>query len=70
MNKDIVAGHWKELEGKLSQKWAKITGDDTRYLKGTYEELEGLLQQRYGYAKDQADKELDLFLKEQDWDKK
>ena len=58
MNEDIVKGKWKELRGKVRERWGKITGDDVDRLKGTHEELIGLLQQRYGYERKQADKEV------------
>lgn len=63
MNKDFIKGYWKELKGKVKQQWAKITDDDLAYINGSYEELEGLLQKRYGYNKDQIEKEIDQFVK-------
>jgi uncharacterized protein YjbJ (UPF0337 family) len=67
MQNDIIQGHWKEVKGKLKQQWGKVTDDDLTRLKGTYEELEGLLQQRYGYAKAQADKAIDDFINRNQW---
>jgi uncharacterized protein YjbJ (UPF0337 family) len=61
MNEDIVKGKWKELKGKVRQQWGKLTNDDVERLKGSHEELVGLLQKRYGYARKEADKEV------QDW---
>jgi uncharacterized protein YjbJ (UPF0337 family) len=58
MNEDILQGKWKELRGKVRQRWGKVTGDDVEQLKGTHEELVGLLQKRYGYERKQAAKEV------------
>jgi len=65
MNTDIIKGHWKQIEGKLKQKWAKLTDDDVTKMEGTFEELSGKLQVAYGYQKDQADKEINDFMKEE-----
>lgn len=62
MNKDIVEGNWTEIKGKLKQQWGKLTDDEISQMRGTYEELEGVLQKSYGYEKDQAKKEIDAFL--------
>ena len=58
MNEDILKGKWKELRGKVRERWGKLTGDDVERLKGTSDELVGLLQQRYGYERHQAQKEI------------
>lgn len=58
MNEDIVKGKWKELRGKVRERWGKVTGDDVDRLEGTADELIGLLQQRYGYERQQAQKEV------------
>ncbi|MDY6983175.1 MAG: CsbD family protein [Pseudomonadota bacterium] len=63
MNEDIVKGKWKELRGKVRERWGKITGDDIDRLKGSSDELIGLLQQRYGYEREQAHKEIQEWAK-------
>lgn len=67
MNKDIIKGRWKEVKGKLKQQWGKLTDDDITQLKGSYEELEGLLEKRYGYKKDAAAKEISKFIDSNRW---
>lgn len=67
LNKDIIQGHWREAKGKLKQQWGELTDDDLTQLTGTYEELEGLLQKKYGYAKERADKEIDDFIDSNHW---
>ena len=66
MNWDQVQGQFKQLGGKLKQKWAKLTDDDLQLLSGKKDELIGKLQQRYGWEKEKAEQELDGFLKDVD----
>jgi uncharacterized protein YjbJ (UPF0337 family) len=63
MNWDRVEGNWKEFQGKVQQKWGKLTNDDMNVVAGKRTELSGRLQQRYGYAKDQAEREIDTWLR-------
>ena len=51
MNEDILKGKWKEIKGEVKQKWGKLTDDDLAQVEGKEEQLLGLLQKRYGYAK-------------------
>lgn len=62
MNKDIIKGNWKQIKGMLKQQWGKITDDEIAKMEGSSEELEGYLQKKYGYQKDQAKKEIQTFL--------
>ena len=64
MNKDNIKGNWKEIKGKLRQKWGKLTDDEIAQMQGSYEELTGKLQKTYGYQKDQAQKEIESFLRD------
>ncbi len=57
MNMDILKGKWKQLEGSIKQKWGKLTDDDMNYISGSAEKLVGKLQERYGWNKDEAEKE-------------
>jgi uncharacterized protein YjbJ (UPF0337 family) len=59
MNWDRIEGNWKEFMGKAKQKWGKLTDDDLSQINGRRDELSGRLQKNYGYAKDQADREID-----------
>jgi uncharacterized protein YjbJ (UPF0337 family) len=58
-NWDIVAGNWKQFSGKVKQKWGQLTDDELAQVNGKREELEGMLQARYSYTKEQAQKEID-----------
>lgn len=64
MNRDIIEGNWTELKGKIQKQWGKLTNDDLDVIEGKRKELVGRVQQRYGYATDQAEKEVDSFLKD------
>jgi uncharacterized protein YjbJ (UPF0337 family) len=63
MNWDRVEGNWKTFKGQVQQKWGKLTNDDLDVIEGKRTELAGRLQQRYGYAKDEAEKNIDTWLK-------
>ena len=64
MNKDEIGGNWKQLKGKAKEKWGKLTDDDMTVIEGKRDQLVGKIQERYGYAKDQAEKEVG------DWEKR
>jgi uncharacterized protein YjbJ (UPF0337 family) len=64
--RDILSGKWHEVKGQVRQKWAKLTDDDFGRLSGKTEELAGMLQLRYGYAKVQAEIEINNWLLEHD----
>jgi uncharacterized protein YjbJ (UPF0337 family) len=63
MNQDTLAGNWKQFKGKVQQQWGKLTDDDLDVIQGKQTELVGRLQERYGFARDQAEKEVDAFMK-------
>jgi len=62
MNWDRVEGNWKQLKGQVQAQWGKLTDDDLDFVKGKRTELAGKLQERYGIAKDEADKQIDTWL--------
>jgi len=64
MNWEQITARWKQWKGKAKQRWGKLTDDDLMTIAGKREQLAGLLQERYGHAKDEADKELDEFARE------
>ena len=66
MNWDVVKGNWKQFTGKVKQKWGKLTDDDLSAIGGKRDELVGRLQKHYGYAKDEAERELDDFTRSLD----
>ncbi len=62
MNWDSLAGKWRELSGTVKSKWGKLTDDDIQVIGGKKDVLIGRLQQRYGFQKDRAEREVDDFL--------
>jgi len=62
MNRDILVGQWKQVKGKVKQQWGRLTDDELDQINGRYDELAGLIQERYGYSRDEAVNELDMFL--------
>jgi uncharacterized protein YjbJ (UPF0337 family) len=63
MNWDRVEGNWKEFKGQVQEKWGKLTNDDLDVIEGKRMQLSGRLQQRYGVAKDEAERQIDSWLK-------
>ena len=63
MNWDRVEGSWNAFKGKVQQKWGKLSDDDLNVIEGKRRELSGRLQQRYGVAKDEAERQIDAWLK-------
>lgn len=63
MNWDQIAGNWKQFTGNVKEKWGKLTDDDLTVVAGKRDQLAGLLQQKYGYAKEVAEQEVDDFIK-------
>jgi len=61
MNKDIMQGKWHEMKGRVKEQWGKLTDDDLSQINGSSERLLGVLQQRYGYARDKAEEEYKRF---------
>lgn len=61
MNTDIIKGKWKQLKGDIKKKWGQLTDDDLDVAEGHTEYLAGKLQERYGWTKEQAEKELKEF---------
>ena len=68
INKDIIKGKWKEMSGKVKTQWGKLTDNDITTISGSYDQLEGKLQQVYGYKKEQANKEIETFLTKNGYD--
>jgi uncharacterized protein YjbJ (UPF0337 family) len=59
MNKDIMEGKWKQMRGEAKAWWGKLTDDDLDRAAGKYEVLTGIIQEKYGYTREQAANEID-----------
>jgi uncharacterized protein YjbJ (UPF0337 family) len=58
MNSDQFQGKWKQLKGKVKEKWGKLTDDDLEMIDGREDQLVGKIQERYGISKEEAAKQL------------
>ena len=65
MNKDIIKGKWSQIKGEAKKQWGRITDDELDRISGDYDKIVGKLQEIYGYEKEEAKKEVDLFIKRQ-----
>jgi uncharacterized protein YjbJ (UPF0337 family) len=61
MNDDTVKGNWKQFTGEIKKQWGKLTDDDLTVVEGEFDKLSGRIQERYGYAKDRAEQEVNAF---------
>ena len=64
MNWDRISGDWKQFKGQLKQSWGKLTDDDLSYIEGSRDKMVGKIQERYGIARDEAEKQVS------DWESK
>jgi len=63
MNWDRIEGNWKQFRGRAQQQWGKLTNDDLDVVEGRRQELVGKIQERYGLAKDQAEQQVDTWIR-------
>ena len=61
MNDDIIKGKWKQLVGSMQKHWGRLTDDDMKIAEGNREYLSGKIQERYGIAKDTAERQIREF---------
>lgn len=62
MNKNELEGNWKQFKGRVQQRWGELTDDDLASIQGRRTELIGLIQARYGRARDIVEQEVDEFI--------
>ncbi len=62
LNQDVLAGKWKQARGKVKQWWGRLTDDDLERISGRVDELIGVVQERYGYTREQAQNEVERFM--------
>ncbi|MGI3167073.1 CsbD family protein [Pseudooceanicola sp. 200-1SW] len=62
MNWDRIEGNWKQVKGEAVAQWGKLTHDDMDVVNGERQKLVGLIQERYGLAKDEAERQVDDFV--------
>ncbi|RPJ54279.1 MAG: CsbD family protein [Acidobacteria bacterium] len=61
MNRDTLLGNWKQIKGKVKEKWGKFTDDELDQLEGKRDQIIGKLQEKYGYTRDRAEMEYNEF---------
>jgi uncharacterized protein YjbJ (UPF0337 family) len=61
MNNDILSGNWKQFKGNILEQWGKLTDDDLDVAAGRRDQIAGKLQERYGIAKDEAERQISEF---------
>ena len=65
MNWDQMEGKWKQMKGVVRKQWGKLTDDDLEFMAGSKDQFVGRLQERYGIAKEVAQKQADEWLQAQ-----
>jgi uncharacterized protein YjbJ (UPF0337 family) len=59
MDWNRIEGNWRQFKGQATEKWGRLTDDDLDVINGRQDQLEGKIQERYGFAKDQAKKDVE-----------
>jgi uncharacterized protein YjbJ (UPF0337 family) len=63
MNSDQLQGKWKQVKGGIKEHWGKLTDDDVNVINGQQEQLIGKIQERYGIAREAAQKQVDEWMR-------
>ena len=59
MNWDQIEGKWKQFTGSARERWGKLTENDWERIAGRKDQLVGRIQELYGVAKAEAEKQAD-----------
>jgi uncharacterized protein YjbJ (UPF0337 family) len=62
MNPDILKGRWHQVKGEIRKRWGKLTDNDMTEIEGHFEKMIGKLQERYGFKREEAEKQVNEFL--------
>jgi uncharacterized protein YjbJ (UPF0337 family) len=63
MNWDQIEGKWKQLKGSVRKEWGNLTDDDLTKMAGSRDKFIGVLQERYGLVREEAQKRADEWAK-------
>ena len=61
MNWNQIKGNWKQVKGKVRETWGELTDDDLEVVRGERDQLIGKLQEKYGIAVEEAERQADRF---------
>jgi uncharacterized protein YjbJ (UPF0337 family) len=61
MNANRLQGEWKQIRGRVAEQWGKLTDDDLTVIAGQRDQLVGVLQKRYGKAREDIEREIHDF---------
>lgn len=64
MNWDVIQGKWEQIKGGVKEKWGDLTDDDLTQIEGNKDKLAGKLQERYGWAKEDVDQQIDDYFRD------
>lgn len=63
VNQDILKGKWLQAKEDVCNWWGHLTDDDVDEIQGDTDRFILKLQERYGYGREQAELELNDFLR-------
>lgn len=61
---DKISGKWKQVMGEVKSRWGDLTDDELLEINGKRDILAGKIQERYGIAKEEANKQIDKWADE------
>ncbi len=59
---NLLSAEWKQLRGKVKERWGKLTDDEIQQIEGNYDQLVGKIQERYEITRAKAEEQVDEFL--------
>ena len=63
MHENEFKKNWHQLKGKIQQKWNRFSNEDIAKINGEYRLFINFLQQKYSYTSEQAEKEMNHWVK-------
>ena len=58
----ILKSQWKQLRGKAKETWGDLTDDDLDKVDGQFDQLVGLIMEKYELTRAKAEDEIKSFL--------
>lgn len=62
MNIDELKGKWTQFKGHVKEQWGELSNDELDQIEGNRDKLIGKIQEHYGKAREEAEREVDAFL--------